>query len=72
LVAISWSYRDWVSTQSPDCMVEWASQLTPPNVDDVSHPLRAWKPADASCRSPVASTRSTPAEYEDPCTATWP
>ena len=39
LLATSWLYRCWLSTQSPDCSVECASQLMPPNVGDVSHAL---------------------------------
>ena len=61
-----------MSIQSPDCIVECASQLMPPNVDEVSQPLRAPKPADCSCFVPAASTLSTCGEKEDPCTATWP
>jgi hypothetical protein len=46
----SWSYRPWVSTQTPACSVACASQLMPPKVDEVSQPLRAAKPA---ARSPA-------------------
>ncbi len=40
LVAVR--YRCWLSIHSPDRLVECPSQLLPPYVAEVSHPLRAW------------------------------
>ena len=65
-------YRRALSTHTPDCRVEWASQLTPPNVGDVSQPLSDEKPAARSPRVPESSTASTPGEKLEPSTATRP
>ena len=46
-------------THSPDSSVEWANQLLPPTVDDVSQPLREAKPAARSRWPPVSSERLT-------------
>ncbi|QWZ08301.1 hypothetical protein KRR39_23840 [Nocardioides panacis] len=66
------SYRCWLSTQSPDCSVECASQLIAPNVGEVRKALRDPKPAASSRRVPSASTRSTPGAIEESWTATRP
>jgi len=41
-------------------VVEWPSQLLPPNVADVSQPLFAWKPAFARAFVLVSSVLVTP------------
>ena len=48
----SWLYRRWPSTRIPDCIVECASQLRPPNVGEVRKALREEKPAARSCAVP--------------------
>ena len=45
MLAVSWAYRCVLSTHSPDCRVEWASQLIPPKVGEVSQALWEDQPA---------------------------
>ncbi len=44
-LATSSLYRCWLSTHSPDCRVEWASQLMPPKVGEVTQALCVDQPA---------------------------
>jgi len=39
--AVTWSYFCCESIHCPVCSVEWASQLIPPNVEDVRKALRS-------------------------------
>ncbi|WP_425558977.1 hypothetical protein [Kutzneria kofuensis] len=47
-------------TSTPDSRVECASQLPPPNVDEVRNPVLAAKPACCSFCVPASSTASMP------------
>ena len=60
------------SIRTPDCRVECASQLRPPNVGEVRNALRDAKPADRSCAAPRSSTASTWGENDESWTATRP
>src|SRR4051812_50087963 len=53
-------YRCSLLIHSPDSKVEWASQLPPPKVGEVSQPLRAPNPAAFRVAVPSSSTRPTP------------
>src|SRR5260370_42333273 len=72
LLAVSSAYRCVVSTHSPDCRVECASQLMPPKVGEVSQALRADHPARASEAVRRRTTASMPGEKLVPRTATCP
>ena len=50
----------------------WASQLTPPNVEDVRNALRAENPADPSRSVPASSSARMSGATDDPYTATRP
>jgi hypothetical protein len=60
-LAVTCRYRCWLLIHRPVWKEAWASQLPPPNVDEVRKPLRAVYPAAASFRSPSRSTGSTTA-----------
>ena len=72
LLATSWAYRCVLSTHSPDWTVEWASQLIPPKVEDLSQALCVDQPARASKPVRWRRTASTPGEKLVPWTATCP
>ena len=61
-----------LSAQTPACRVEWASQLIPPNVDEVRKALRAEKPAALGRAVPLSRSASTFGEKEEPWTVTRP
>src|SRR5450755_127770 len=72
LLARSSPYRWLLLTHSPDCRVEWASQLIPPKVGEVSQALCVDQPARASKPVCWRRTASTPGEKLVPRTATCP
>ena len=57
---MSWSWTCLLSTQRPDCSVEWASQLTPPNVGEVKNALRDENPAAVRALVPSSRTETMP------------
>ena len=72
LLATSSPYRCVLLTHSPDCRVEWASQLIPPKVGEVSQALCVDQPARASEAVRWRRTASIPGEKLVPRTATCP
>ena len=57
---------------TPDSSVEWASQLPPAYVDEVSQAVRVENPAARSWSYPAESTACTPGEICGSCNATRP